>query len=167
MIRESKTKNIRWNYAFIDNNNVNSAVNSQRWKLDRAKFLKLLKEKFKVSKAYLFIGYTPENSKMYKYFREIGYEIVFKPVLTLESGQTKGNVDAELVLQAMIDYRKYDKAIIVTGDGDFACLVRHLYNKEKLYSLIVPNKRRYSQFLQDAAFEKMDFLENYKKIIKY
>ncbi len=167
MTWKTKKKNIRWNYAFIDNSNVNSSVNAQRWKLDRAKFLKLLQEKFGVTKAYLFIGYTPENSKMYKYFRELGYDIVFKPVLTLDSGQTKWNVDAELVLQAMIDYRKYKRAVIVTGDGDFACLVRHFYNKDKLHSLIVPNKRRYSQFLQDAAFERLKFLEDYKKIVRY
>ena len=33
----------------------------------------------------------------------------------------KENVDAELVLHAMIEYPNYDRAIIVTGDGDFYC----------------------------------------------
>ena len=42
-------------------------------------------------------------------------------------GKPKGNVDAELVLQAMIDYQDYERAVIVTSDGDFACLVRYLY----------------------------------------
>lgn len=47
-------------------------------------------------------------------------------------GKPKGNVDAELVLQAMIDYRDYERAVIVTSDGDFACLVRYLYEEGKL-----------------------------------
>ena len=37
----------------------------------------------------------------------------------------KGNVDAELVLHAAaIEYKNYSKAVIVTSDGDFACLIK-------------------------------------------
>ena len=31
---------------------------------------------------------------------------------------TKGNVDAELVLHTMIQWSSFDKAIIISGDGD-------------------------------------------------
>jgi uncharacterized LabA/DUF88 family protein len=41
----------------------------------------------------------------------------------LPSGRVKGNVDAELVLHTMIEYDNYSKAIIISGDGDFFCLV--------------------------------------------
>ena len=59
----------------------------------------------------------------------------------------KGNVDAELVLYAAAKvYDKYDQAIIVSGDGDFTCLVEYLSEHSKLSHLIVPNKN-YSQLL--------------------
>jgi uncharacterized LabA/DUF88 family protein len=48
----------------------------------------------------------------------------------------------------MIDYDTYDKAVILTGDGDFACLVRHLRKQGKLRRLIVPNHDKYSVFLK-------------------
>jgi uncharacterized LabA/DUF88 family protein len=48
------------------------------------------------------------------------------------AGKVKGNVDAELVLHAMIEYPNYDKALIVTGDGDFFCLVEYLIKQDKL-----------------------------------
>src|SRR5712664_769372 len=51
----------------------------------------------------------------------------FKEVTIRADGKPKANVDAELVLQAMLDYPHYERAVIVTNDGDFACLVRHLY----------------------------------------
>ena len=41
----------------------------------------------------------------------------------------------------MIEWNKYDKAIIVSGDGDFHCLIEYLSSKNKLSKLIVPNKR--------------------------
>ena len=56
--------------------------------------------------------------------------VSFKPTLEYKDGTTKGNCDAELVLQAMIEYLNYDKAVIVTGDGDFYCLVKYLVEKE-------------------------------------
>ena len=46
--------------------------------------------------------------------------VIFKEVTYDNHGKAKGNVDAELVLQAMIDFPDYEKAVIVTSDGDFA-----------------------------------------------
>jgi uncharacterized LabA/DUF88 family protein len=51
----------------------------------------------------------------------------------------KGNVDAELVLYAMKEMPNYDKAIIVSGDGDFFALVEYLDQQHKLLKLMVPN----------------------------
>ena len=99
--------------------------------------------------------------------QDFGYVLVFKSVLHLSSGKTKGNVDAELVLQAMIDYSDYKKAVLVTGDGDFACLVHHLYKNEKLKRLIVPDKQRYSVFLRKEAKELIDNLTDLKIKLEY
>ena len=59
----------------------------------------------------------------------------------------KGNVDAELVLHTMIEYPNYEKAVIVSGDGDFYCLVEYLEKNMKLGKIIVPN-RQYSSLLR-------------------
>ena len=71
-----------------------------------------------------------------------GYIVVFKP--TLEYGKkgktyTKGNVDAELVLHELIEYPNYDKAIIISGEGDFHCLVEYLEKQNKLLHIVIPN----------------------------
>lgn len=58
------------------------------------------------------------------------------------------NVDAELVLHASaIEYANYDKAIIVSGDGDFACLIEFLEENNKLLHVFTPNGK-YSKLLR-------------------
>lgn len=110
------------NYAFIDSQNLNIAIRDQGWQLDFAKFRIYLKDKYNITQAFLFIGYIKNNTKLYELLKEFGYTLIFKPTVKYQ-GQLKGNVDAELVLHAMIQYGNYDKAIIVSGDGDFYCLV--------------------------------------------
>lgn len=140
-------------YAFIDSQNLNLAVRDMGWKLDFARFRVYLKEKYGVDKAYIFIGYMPSNQELYSFLQDSGYNCVFRPTLTYKDGKTKGNCDAELILQAMIDVQLYEKAVIVTGDGDFYCLVNYLITQDKLSALIVPNRNKYSALLKLKDFK--------------
>src|SRR3989338_2999540 len=103
-------------YAFIDSQNLNLGVRSQGWKLDFSKFQVFLKDKFKVAKTFLFIGYIPKYEKLYASLLKAGYKIIYKPVVESSNKYkpTKGNVDAELVLHTMIEYPNFQKAIIVS-----------------------------------------------------
>lgn len=135
------------NFAFIDSQNLNLGVKSQGWRLDFARFRIFLKDKYKIQKAFLFIGFMPGNQSLYTYLQKIGYICIFKPIMEIKIKDgiiIKGNVDAELVLHTMIEYNNYERAIIVSGDGDFYCLVEHLVNNKKLLKVIVPNKRHSS-----------------------
>jgi len=71
----------------------------------------------------------------------------------LPDGKAKGNVDAELVLHTMIEYPNYDKALIVSGDGDFYCLVDYLKGKDKLLKLMIPNMKRYSSLFRKFSHD--------------
>lgn len=152
------------NYAFIDSQNLNLAIKDCGWSLDFARFHVYLKDKYKVTKAFLFIGYIAGNEALYTALQKFGYIIVFKPTLEYKKAgetHTKGNVDAELVLHAMIEYPNYDKAIIVSGDGDFYCLIEYLEKKEKLLHVLIPNSKKYSALLRKFRkyFQYIDVLE--------
>jgi len=136
------------NYAFIDSQNLNLSIRDQGWVLDFRKFKQFLRDKYRVTHAFLFIGYIYENQDLYTGLQKDGYILIFKPTLSLPDGRVKGNVDAELVLHAMIEYDNYDKALIVTGDGDFYCLVDYLVKKNKLLKLMVPNRNKFSSLLR-------------------
>ena len=155
------------NYAFIDSQNLNLGILSLGWKLDYKKFRIYLKEKYCVSIAYLFIGYIPANQDLYSFLQEAGYVCVFKPTLPNEKGEVKGNIDADLVLQAMIDYKKYDKALIVSSDGDFYSLVKYFYKNKKLKCVISPYIKTCSVLLKKTAKEKIIFMDNLRKKLEY
>lgn len=155
------------NFAFIDSNNLHLGIRKLGWQLDYKRFRVYLKEKYNVTKAYLFIGYIPQNQDLYNSLQEAGYILIFKPTLMSKDGQVKGNCDAELVLQAMIDIDDYDRAVIVTGDGDFQCLVKYLYKKRKLKTVLCPNKSHSSVLLRKAAKEKVHFMDYLSKKLEY
>lgn len=158
-------KNIKPNYAFIDSQNLNLGVRSLGWKIDYKKFRLYLKNKYAVEKAFMFIGMVPNNQKLYTALQSIGFILVFKPTVRyLEDGKetVKGNVDAELVLHAAaIEYKNYNKAIIVSGDGDFHCLVDYLRENGKLLHIMTPNAS-YSKLLKKFVkyIVRLDILRN-------
>lgn len=143
-------------YAFIDSQNLNMGVYKKyHVKLDFAKLRKYLKDKYNVEKAYLFIGYTDKNISLYQKLQEAGYILILKPTLLINHKKSKekkikGNVDADLVLHTMIQLKNFQKAIIVSGDGDFYCLVEFLEKKRKLLKIIVPNDS-YSSLIRKYA----------------
>lgn len=168
-------------YAFIDSQNLNLGTSKdiyrgngkyrkliyKGWKLDFRKFRKYLFDKFRVSKAFLFIGYIQENKKLYKFLQSSDYELVFKPTVKDDRGNAKGNVDAELIVLAMkFVYEKVcDKTIIISGVGDFAILANFLLEKNKLQKFIVPNYRSMSIqikkiFVKWRALNLLDSLNN-------
>jgi len=157
-------------YAFIDSQNLNLGTSKtvyknkiviyKGWKLDFRKFRRYLSDKFRVKKVFLFIGYIKQNERLYKRLKSYGYELVYKPTVKDNLGKPKGNVDAELVLHAgAIEYPNYDKAVIVSGDGDFTCLHEYLEKNSKLLRIIIPNSKSESSLLK--RFHK------YKTFIEY
>jgi len=155
------------NYAFIDSQNLNLSIQDLGWKLDFRKFRRYLKEKYGIIKAFLFIGYIDGNEDLYKALQGAGFICIFKPTLTYKNGKTKGNCDAEMVLQTMIEYSHYEKAVIITGDGDFHCLVKYLIQKGKLKKLLVPNQNSYSALLKRFPSEFLTFVSDLKKKLSY
>lgn len=154
------------NYAFIDSQNLNLSIREQGWTLDFKKFRVYLRDKYGITKAFIFIGYIPQNQSLYTNLQKDDYILVFKPTLTLPSGGAKGNVDAELVLHTMIEYANYDKALIVTGDGDFYCLVDYLIKNDKLLYLMIPNMYKYSSLFRKLR-PQMVFLNGLKHKLEH
>jgi len=157
-------------FAFIDGQNLNLGTSKdifkykiriyKGWKLDFRKFRQYLTDKFRVDKAYLFIGFIEQNRVLYKNLKSYGYELVFKPTVKDNHGKPKGNVDAELVLNAAaVQYENYNKAVIVAGDGDYYCLHEFLENNQKLLRIVIPNSKSESSLLK--KFQK------YKTFIEY
>lgn len=155
------------NYAFIDGNNLHLSTVELGWKLGHLKFRTFLRDKYSITLAYYFIGYVQENESLYDNLTKSGFTLIFKEIAHDAGGDIKGNVDAELVLQAMIDINEYDQALIVTSDGDFACLVRYLLKEGKLIRVLAASKGGCSSLLSKAAGPNIDYLDYLRDKLEY
>ena len=163
-------RNRKGNYAFIDSQNLNVSVQKYGWKMDWRKFRQFLADKYSVEKAYMFIGYVPEFEDIYEKMHEAGYAVVLKPTFDMsqpqpqerkdkngEEKKVKGNIDADMVLWAMKEMKNYEKAIIVSGDGDFFGLAEYLLEQEKLLKILTPTGQYSSLFRQfEKHIERLD-----------
>ncbi len=136
------------NYAFIDNQNLYMAVKSMGWEMDYRNLRIWLKDKFKVSRAFMFIGYIASNQPLYTHMKNCGFEIIFRPTLQYKDQSTKGNCDAELVMHVMLEMNNFHQAVVISGDGDFYSLYHHLIINNKLNRILIPNQKKYSALLR-------------------
>ena len=91
------------NYAFIDSQNLNLGIQKLDWKLDYRRFRIYLAENYSVTKAYIFIGFVALNQPLYDNLQEAGFILKFKPTIPDGYGKLKGNIDADLVLNAILE----------------------------------------------------------------
>jgi uncharacterized LabA/DUF88 family protein len=179
MARRTTSQSTPEVYAYIDSQNLNVTTQKDGWKMNWARFRQWLTDEYGVTKAYMFIGYVPEFEQMYEQLHDQGYAIVLKPTFDMtrvqeeakegaepeEKKPVKGNIDAELVLWAMKDFNTYDKAIVVSGDGDFYCLVEYLDEQGKLLKMLAPT-RKYSS-LYNKYEQYVERLDNHRRELEY
>lgn len=115
----------------------------------------------------MFIGFVALNQKLYDKLQEAGFILRFKPTIPDADGKIKGNIDADLVLRAALELDEYEKAVIVSSDGDFYSLTQYLYDKKKLAVVLSPDIENCSSLLRGTAKEKIRFMNELKEKLEY
>jgi len=82
-VKNIRTRRQKYNYAFIDAQNLNLGVQRVGWKMNWKKFRQYLKDEYNVEKAYMFIGYVPDNESLYQQMKDAGYLVVLKPTVDM------------------------------------------------------------------------------------
>lgn len=155
------------NFAYIDGANLDKALKDLGWRLDYKRFRVWLKEKYGVNNAYIFLGLIPKHKNLYSNLQEAGFILMFKETTFDGEGKIKGNCDADLVLKAAVDFfeKKFDKAVLVSSDGDYACLVQFLKDKDALCSVISPSNK--CSFLLRKLNISLVYLNIHKDKLEY
>ncbi|HEY4509624.1 MAG TPA: NYN domain-containing protein [Candidatus Paceibacterota bacterium] len=155
------------NYAYIDGANLHKGVKELGWKLDYRRFRRWLGDKYSITRAYIFLGLVSKHKDLYTNLQEAGFTLVFKETTSDGDGNIKGNCDADLVLKAVVDYfeKNFTKAVLVSSDGDYACLAKFLGERGVLYSLVSPSNR--CSFLLRKLNIPLVYLDTQKSILKY
>jgi len=166
------------NFAFIDGINLHLTFENLEWKLDYQKLRIYLQKKHNVTTAYYFIGFIEENNNIYKNLEAYGYSLSFREVsknkidaiicphchqiVAYEKDNIKCDCDADIVLQVMDGINDYDKAILISSDGDFDNLVKKLLEINKLKLVLAPCKEGCSKLLKRASRGRIDFLDSHR-----
>ncbi|KPJ54845.1 hypothetical protein AMJ47_03300 [Parcubacteria bacterium DG_72] len=156
------------NFAYIDGANLNKAIKELGWSLDYKRFRVWLSEKYGIKKAYIFIGMISKYKNLYKYLQESGFTLIFKEVIYDGTGRPKGNCDADFVLQVVCDIyeNNFEKAVIITSDGDYASLVNFLIEKNKLSVILSPSIPKKCSILLKRTGAKISYINDQKSILK-
>lgn len=156
------------NFVYIDGANLHRGITCFGWELDYKRFRVWLSDKYKVSRAYIFIGLIPKYKDLYTYLQEAGFTLIFKEVVYDGEGKPKGNCDADLVLQAARDTyeNKFDKAIIVSSDGDYASLVKFLMEHSRLKTVLSSHTKDLCSILLKRTNAPIAYLGDQKSILQ-
>jgi uncharacterized LabA/DUF88 family protein len=166
------------NFAFIDGVNLHLTYENLGWKLNYQKLRNYLKKKLDVVVAYYFLGNIKGNQDIYTALESNGYSLKLKeptPYLTGEEYcpyckkiiapeilRYKSDCDSFMTLQVMSDYDIYDKAVLITSDGDFDNLVKKLLLQDKLRMVFAPCRGGCSGLLVSAARGRIAFIDDYR-----
>ncbi len=157
-IFNSKTEEIE-NTAFVDGQNVYMSTISadKQWSIDLVRFRVYLKQKYKVAKAYYFLGFVQEeNQDLYDEIQEAGFILKFRKHNSAMLGKKKGNVDTDIVFNVMKKiYKKeiIDSVILISGDGDYKMLVDFLIEEEKFGKILFPNQKKASSLYKQIPLK--------------
>lgn len=166
----SRTKRKIKTYAFIDASNIIYGARAEGWFIDQKKLLHYLKTRFNVSKAFFYYGRdskSPKKEKFLQKLRDFGYILRVKEIKRYGS-KSKANCDVDLTMDVLLKIHEYQCAIVLTGDGDFAPLLRYLLSKKKKVVVISSPKRTAREIRAIAGnehinFGSLRFLIEYKK----
>ncbi|MFA6274130.1 MAG: NYN domain-containing protein [Candidatus Paceibacterota bacterium] len=152
---------------YIDGNNLYRGAKELGFEIDYKKFRGWLRQKYNPQNIYLFIGLVPERVKFYEYLQECGFILVFKQTVSV-GGVIKGNCDAELVLKTVSDFytKAFNFCILITGDGDFGCLVKFLEENKAISCVLSPDEKKCSILLRNKNIEITFLNEQYHKFSK-
>ena len=163
--------------AYIDNQNLYMSTTRHKtdpWDVDMRKFRVYLRDKYKVEVANLYMGiYEAEYRSRYEAFYDMGYTVVFREHAHTQVGKKKGNVDADIVFEMMLDAyasQLVEKAVLVSGDGDYKKVVTHLIDVGKFEKLLLPSHANASSLYKqvpEAYKAYMDAAGMKRKIARY
>jgi len=152
---------------YIDGNNLYRAAKELGFEIDYKKFRGWLRQKYNPQNIYLFIGLVPDRVKFYKHLQECGFILIFKQTVSID-GKVKGNCDAELVLNSVSDFytKAFTSCILITGDGDFGCLVKFLEENKSINCILAPDENKCSFLLRNKNIEITFLNDHYHKFSK-
>ena len=149
---------------FIDGANLYQAARALEFDIDYKRLLEVFSADARLIRAYYYTALMDDQE--YSPIRPLvdwldynGFTMVTKPLKEFTQASTgrrkyKGNMDVEIAVQAMEMAPHIDHAVLMSGDGDFRCLVEALQRlglRVTVISTIRPQPPRIADGLRRQA----------------
>ena len=118
----------------------------------------------------LLVGRHLQRVKFYIRLQSFGYQLYLKPVKLYdqEDGYTKrkANCDVDMTFHLMKEMNSFDRVIVLSGDGDFLPVLKHLREIRKDVIVLARSERTAKEIKQFAGsnFRDFDYLKNMLKM---
>lgn len=131
----------------------------------------IAKEKDSLSEAKLILfARHLQRARFYCKLQEFCYLLYLKPVKRYEQEdgtlRRKANGDVEMTFRPMKEIKSFDRAIILSGDGDFLPVLRYIREIEKekkrwSFLLVAQGRQKKSANLPEAIFVTLSICASY------
>lgn len=155
-------------FAFIDATNIIYGASDHGWKMDFKKLAKYIRERYGVTRIFYYAGVDAENLKQIKFYeklQEFGYEFRLVPVKIFADGRKKADVDSKMTFEMMLYFNEYEKAVVMTGDGDFYWVLEYLLLEKKGQIKLISHSKSTARELKKLFAGNFTDLEKIKHIV--
>lgn len=150
------------NIAYIDGQNLHLGTKEKGWRINHARLRIYLRDKYKVGEAYYFLGFVSDiQQDLYDNIQKAGFILSFREHSAVLKGQKKGNVDCDIIfgiMKKLVENESFEKAFIVSGDGDYKKLVDFLIKRGKFGKMLFPNREFASSLYKGLGSEFYAYL---------
>ncbi|MFZ2522355.1 MAG: NYN domain-containing protein [Minisyncoccia bacterium] len=99
--------------------------------------------------------------RFYLKLEKFGYKLILKPVKTYDDREgnpiRKANCDVDMTLMLATEKDNFDRAIILSGDGDFLPVMKYLKRCKKEVLVLARGRRTAKEIKQFVGSKFMDF----------
>lgn len=101
-----------------------------------------------------------QRAKFYRKLHQFGYTLRLKPTkIFVENGRQtkKANCDVDMTFELMRYLDQYKEAVVLSGDGDFAIVLKYIMSKKRKIHILSRAERTAREIRQLAEKQFMDF----------
>lgn len=159
--------------VFINAANILYSQQTLHWRVDYEKLKKYFEKECDLRAVYFYTGRVGENHKQNSFLEKLksfGYKVKAKEVKRIKISRNtyewKGNLDTELIIDALKYSDDFDTFILMSGDSDFASLLDELKSKGKRV-VVMSSKHHISiELIERAKYVNIKILKNQIEFIK-
>jgi len=143
-------------YSYLENETVPIE------KLEKYLLNKLEEQKDRLSEAQiLLIGRHLQRVRFYLKLEQFGYQLFLKPVKLYEqedgSTKRKANCDVDMAFYLMKEQERFDRVLVLSGDGDFLPVLKYLKEIGKEVIILGRGNRTAKEIKRFAGSNFRDF----------